>query len=128
MNSETISFRLLVVEDELLIAIELEDVLRALGCTVIGPVAKLVDAIELASTESLDAAILDVTIRGGQVFPVAEILLERDIPFVFASGYGDWALPENMRDRPRLTKPFTTAELEEQVKLLCAQAMKRKMR
>ncbi|MDC9808070.1 MULTISPECIES: response regulator [Rhizobium] len=111
-----------------MIAIELEDVLRALGCTVIGPVAKLVDAIELASTESLDAAILDVTIRGGQVFPVAEILLERDIPFVFASGYGDWALPENMRDRPRLTKPFTTAELEEQVKLLCAQAMKRKMR
>ncbi|WEA60840.1 response regulator [Rhizobium sp. BJ04] len=111
-----------------MIAIELEDVLRALGCTVIGPVAKLVDAIELARTESLDAAILDVTIRGGQVFPVAEILLERDIPFVFASGYGDWALPENMRDRPRLTKPFTTVELEEQIKLLCAQAMKRKMR
>jgi hypothetical protein len=52
-------------------------------------------------------AILDVTIRGGKVHPVAELLLARGIPFVFASGYGDWALPEALRDQPRLMKPFS---------------------
>jgi hypothetical protein len=71
----------------------------------------------------LDAAILDVRIRGGQVHPVAEELLARNIPFVLASGYGDWALPENLRDQPRLTKPFRQHHLEEQVRLLLAKAM-----
>jgi CBS domain containing-hemolysin-like protein len=66
------------------------------------------------------AAILDVAIRGGHVQPVAEQLLARGIPFVLASGYGDWSLPENLRDQLRLTKPFTPADLEQQVKLLCA--------
>ena len=120
--SQSAPFRILVVEDELLIAMEIEDVLQANLCEVVGPTARLTEALQLATDEALDAAILDVTISGGKVFPVADKLLQRGIPFLLSSGYGDWALPENLRDRPRLTKPFAIAELEEQVRLLCARA------
>jgi DNA-binding response OmpR family regulator len=89
---------------------------------IVGPVATLEKALKLAEEEEFDAAILDVTIRGGKVFPVAELLLRRGIPFVFASGYGDWALPEELRDKPRLTKPFTIGELEAQVRRLYGEA------
>jgi two-component SAPR family response regulator len=111
--------RILVVEDEMVIALEIEETLQALGCAVVGPVSKLDAALRLASEEALDAAFLDVTIRGGYVYPVAERLLARGIPFVLASGYGKWVLPETLRDQPRLTKPFTRQDLEEQIKLLC---------
>lgn len=82
----------------------IEDVLETLGCVIVGPVSKLEAAVQIAKGEQFDAAILDITIRGGQVFPVAEVLMERHIPFIFASGYGDWSLPENFRGRPRLVK------------------------
>jgi len=121
-NDPMAGCRVLVVEDEMLIAIEIEDTLKALGCAVVGPVGRLDAALELAANGAMDAAILDVTIRGGEVYPVAEKLLERRIPFILSSGYGDWALPKAMQDRPRLTKPFTSAELEEQVRRLCQAA------
>ena len=111
--------RILVVEDEMLIAVMIEEALQDLGCVVVGPVARLDAALRLARDEVLDAAILDVTIRGGQVYPVAEHLLARGIPFVLASGYGDWALPENLQDQPRLTKPFSARDIEKHVRLLC---------
>ena len=111
--------RILVVEDELLIAVLIEEFLQAHGCIVVGPASKLEVALRLADDEALDGAILDVTIRGGKVYPVADRLRARGIPFVLASGYGDWALPEGYRNLPRLTKPFTLLELEESVALLC---------
>lgn len=114
--------RVLVVEDEMLIAMSIEETLQGLGCVVVGPVGKLDDALRLAGDEALDAAVLDVTIRGGHVYPVAERLIARGVPFVLASGYGEWALPENLRDRPRLTKPFAPQELGEQARLLCGGA------
>ena len=116
--------RVLVVEDEALIAMDIEDALRALGCEVVGPTGMLAAALQLASGETLDAAILDVSIHGGKVFAVAERLMARGVPFILASGYSDWALPEPLRDRPRLTKPFTPAQLEEQMRLLCGSAAK----
>jgi len=91
-------------------------------------VATLEKALKLAGEEEFDAAILDVTIRGGKVYPVAELLLKRGIPFVFASGYGDWALPEELRDNPRLTKPFTAAALDEQLRSLYDEAESRRER
>jgi CheY-like chemotaxis protein len=112
--------RVLVVEDEMLIAMLIEEALQDLGCVVVGPVGKLDAALRLASEEALDAAVLDVTIRGGQVYPVAERLLARGIPFLLASGYGDWVLPESLRDQPRLTKPFTQHDLEGHVRRLCS--------
>jgi DNA-binding response OmpR family regulator len=116
MSNDTIAgCRVLVVEDEMLIAMEVEDALQALGCQILGPVATVDRALKLALEETFDAAVLDVTIRGGNAYPVAEVLLARGIPFVFASGYGDWALPETLRNQPRLTKPFTAAQLEEQI-------------
>jgi CheY-like chemotaxis protein len=111
--------RILVVEDDMLIAVFLEETLRDLGCVVVGPVSKLERALQLATDEVLDAAILDVTIRGGHVFSAAERLRDRGIPFALATGYGDWALPDSMQGQPRLTKPFTSKELEKQVKVLC---------
>lgn len=119
MSTSLAGYRILVVEDDMMIALGIEETLQALGCLVIGPVAKLEMALRLASDEVLDAAILDVTIRGGDVFPVAERLMSRDVPFAFASGYGDWALPETFRNQDRLTKPFSTQELERRVQSLC---------
>lgn len=104
--------RVLVVEDEALIALFLEEELLAVGCAVIGPVSKLDAAVKLAKEEQLDAAILDVTVRGGDTFPVATILTDRGTPFIFATGYGEWTLPDAFRGKPVLKKPFSFAELE----------------
>jgi len=125
-DNEIAGRRILVVEDEMLIAMVIEDALQASGGKIVGPVATLEKALKLAEEEKFDAAILDVTIRGGKVYPVAELLLARGIPFVFASGYGDWALPEALRDKPRLMKPFTAAELEEQIRLLYGEVQTRR--
>ena len=114
--------RILVVEDETLIAVAIEDVLQGLGCVVVGPVGKLDAALRLARDEALDAAVLDVTIRGGHAYAVADQLHARGVPFVLASGYGGWALPESLQSRPRLTKPFTAQALQEQVRSLVAGA------
>ena len=112
--------RILVVEDDMMIAVLIEQVLQDLGCIVVGPAGRLDAALRLAGSEALDAAILDVNIRGELVYPVAEQLRTRGIPFVLASGYGDWALPPAFRSQPRLTKPFTYDDIEAQMRLLCS--------
>lgn len=118
-GEDTGTRRVLVVEDEILIAMMIEDALTEFGCEIVGPVSTLEAALKLARNETLDAAFLDVTIRGGEVFPVAEILMKRGIPFVFSSGYGDWALPEAFKGQHRLTKPFTCVELHLMIRSLC---------
>ncbi|TJZ91866.1 response regulator [Paracoccus gahaiensis] len=105
----------LVVEDELLILLEIEDTLSNLGAEVVGPASHVDAALHLATEASLDAAILDVNIKGGNTFAVADVLAERGIPFVFCTGYSAWVIEERHRDRPRLTKPYTAKELERQV-------------
>jgi CheY-like chemotaxis protein len=107
--------QVLVVEDEMTIVVILEDTLLGLGAQVVGPVARLDTALRLAKEAPIDAALLDVNIRGGNSYPVADILAERGIRFAFSTGYSDWALEERHRDRPRLTKPFTSKGLEIQV-------------
>ena len=120
MNADGLAgLRVLVVEDETVIAVLIEEALLELGCIVIGPVGKLDAALRLADSEQLDGAILDVTIRGGNVYPVAHRLAARGIWFVLASGYGNWALPKSLQGQHRLTKPFTRRELEATVRLLC---------
>ncbi len=107
--------RILVVEDSPLIAAVLEDMLGDMGCVVIGPTGNMAFAVDLAKAEALDAAIIDLNIRGGKVYPVAEVLRDRDVPFLLASGYADWTLREDFKDRPRLTKPYDAQTVEQKL-------------
>lgn len=123
-NGDVSGCRVLVVEDEALIAVLIEDILAEMGCEIVGPIAKLEAALQTAKQGGFDIAILDITIRGGKVYPVAEELIAKGVPFVLATGYGDWALPAPLRDKRRITKPFTATELQEQVRLLCTEALR----
>jgi DNA-binding response OmpR family regulator len=98
--------RVLVVEDELMIADLWEGILTAAGCAVLGPFSRLAPALVCISAESaIDAALLDVQLHGETILPVAEALAARDVPFLFATGYGAGGVPARFRDRPILTKP-----------------------
>ncbi|MBP1475873.1 response regulator [Frateuria sp. MAH-13] len=104
-------WRILLVEDEMLVAMLLEDMLSEAGHTIIGPMARIDQAVEAARTETVDLAILDVNVAGEEVYPVAEALAAREIPFAFATGYGAHGLREPWQDRPTLQKPFHRADL-----------------
>lgn len=112
--------RVLVVEDEMLVAIALEDHLTGLGCEVLGPVATVADALDLLGEASVDVAVLDVNLGGEAVFPVAEHLAGRAVPFVFATAYGVAGLPEGYLGRPLLEKPYAEAALEDALRRLLA--------
>lgn len=112
MNMSLGGKRVLVVEDEMLLALDLEEGLRDAGCEVVGPAGSLRSALRLAENSEIDAAILDVNLAGERVFPVAQILTERGIPFVFATAYAgsDELYPLEVRDVPRLSKPYTVGQ------------------
>ncbi len=112
MTQFTTGLRLLVVEDEYLIQMLLCDMLNELGYTVAAAVGTIAEAIELATHGDFNAAILDVNIDGQEIFPVAEILERRDLPFIFVTGYGETSLPARFRDRPALQKPFQADDLK----------------
>lgn len=105
--------RVLVVEDEAMIAMLVEDMVLDFGSEVVGPVATMDDAINLARSAELDAAILDINVGGSVIFPVADILSERGIPLIFATGYASNGLPPRFQDSPTLPKPFSYQSLEE---------------
>lgn len=99
--------RILIVEDEYLLADDLSETLVEAGAEVLGPIASIEDATAfIAGEAAIDAAVLDVNLRGDMVFPVADALRARGIPFAFATGYDEWALPERFADAPRVEKPF----------------------
>ena len=101
--------KVLVVEDEYLVAALMEDMLASAGCVVAGPIPRLAQALDAASSEACDVAVLDVNLAGERVYPVADILAQRNVPFVFVTGYG--VLPGEYANRPRLCKPFKMADL-----------------
>jgi DNA-binding response OmpR family regulator len=103
--------RVLVVEDELLVAMLVETALEDESCTVVGPYGGLHEALEAARGEALDLAILDINLGGELVFPVAEILAGRGVPFLLLSGYGEVALPRDRRHWPICSKPFNLHDL-----------------
>jgi CheY-like chemotaxis protein len=98
--------RILVVEDELMIRMLLEDMLKDLGYTIAAEAGRMDEALHAAKTADIDVAILDVDLGGQPISPVADALVARGTPFVFATGYGERGLPEPYRDRPTLKKPF----------------------
>ena len=102
--------RVLVVEDEALIAAMVEDMLVDLGAVVVGPAATIERGLAFATNEELDAALLDVNIRAARIDPVAAVLRSRGIPVVFATGYGQSAFAQST-GAPILEKPYTQEKL-----------------
>ncbi len=103
--------RVLVVEDEYLIRMLLEDMLADLGYGVAAAVGTVAEASEVAASAEFSVAILDVNLDGQEIFPVADILARRSLPFVFVTGYGERSLPDRYRNRPALQKPFHAEQL-----------------
>lgn len=110
--------RILIVEDEMLVAMNIEDMLLDSGHEVAGIANRLEPALALARDGAFDVAVLDVNLAGDRSFPVADLLIERGIPFLFATGYGLGGIEEKYRDRPVLQKPFRAAELAAMVEAL----------
>ena len=103
--------RVLVVEDEGVVAMVLEDYLLELGYAVAGVAARLELGLQLAQEAAIDLAILDVNLAGKLSYPIAQLLHARGIPFLFATGYGTAGRPDEFRDIPTLTKPYGIDDL-----------------
>jgi CheY-like chemotaxis protein len=105
-------YRILIAEDNLFAAIELEQYLMDLGCQVVGPAATVDDALRLVKEERLEGALLDLNLRGQSALPVARELIARGIPLILTTGYEDSGIPAELASVPRLHKPFLEAELK----------------
>lgn len=104
--------RILVVEDEMLVAMELEGLLRALGCSVLGPVPDVGRALTLLERERPDAALLDLNLNGQSVVPVAAALSAKGVPFMLVTGYSRRRAEEPvLQNAMRLSKPINEQEL-----------------
>jgi CheY-like chemotaxis protein len=106
--------RVLVVEDESLVAMLLETILEDMGCVPVGPASTVEEGLAMTIDGApLDAALLDVNVAGREVFPIANALRERGVPFVFSTGYGEGGLPDDWRGHPTVQKPFTENAIRE---------------
>jgi DNA-binding response OmpR family regulator len=104
--------RILVIEDEGPVALMIEDMLIELGFEIAASIARIGEAERRAPTIQADLAILDVNLDGHPVFPVARILHERGMPFIFSTGYGGGSLPPEFAHCAVLAKPFALADLQ----------------
>ncbi len=104
--------RVLVVEDEALVAMFVEDMMTDIGHEVGAVVSRMAEALDAASTGTFDFAIIDVNLDGKPSYPIAELLKERGIPFAFATGYGANGLNPKFAGTPVLSKPFARADLQ----------------
>jgi DNA-binding response OmpR family regulator len=111
---DLVGLRILVAEDDLLVADLICEGLESFGCIALGPVARVQAALDLAAVESLDGALLDVNLAGELSFPVATALGARNVPVVFLTGYDDAAIfPRALLSVPRIAKPFHYKTLAE---------------
>ncbi|HEY2660162.1 MAG TPA: response regulator [Caulobacteraceae bacterium] len=114
--------RLLVVEDEAVIALMIENMLDTFGCVVVDVASTLSRGLAIACNEALplDGAILDINLGGEHVYPVAERLRKRHVPFIFSTGYGRPGLATSFANVPTLSKPYEPEDLEEMlVSVIC---------
>jgi len=112
MNADGQKRRVLVIEDEALVAMLIEDMIHDSGDEMAGSASKLTDAVALAQGTQADVALLDINLGGALAYPVADVLRERGVPIVFTSGYGSAGLIERFQDCPMLDKPFDQYSLE----------------
>jgi DNA-binding response OmpR family regulator len=110
--------KVLVVEDEPIVAFQIEDILREAGFEIVGCVGSLEKALAALKIGDCDIAVLDANLRGDSVAPVAMALQQRGTPFLFVSGYERVYLPESLPDAPLLSKPFEPGELVDAVRQL----------
>ena len=103
--------RVFIVEDEALILDTLQDMLEGLGCQVVESALRVDEALSKLVGLDFDVAVLDVNVAGTRIDPVADLLADRGMPFLFASGYGRGSLPAAHRERVLLTKPYRTVDL-----------------
>jgi CheY-like chemotaxis protein len=103
--------RVLVVEDEVLVAWVLEEMLTELECKVVGPAARVSQALAMVSAEEIDLAILDINLNGQKSYPVADALTAHGVPFAFSTGYNADSMPDNYRGFPMLQKPYSQSDL-----------------
>jgi CheY-like chemotaxis protein len=120
MNTDATQRRILVVEDEALVAMLVEDALTDAGFAVLGPARSVAQALEMLRGAAPDAAVLDLNLGGENSLAVAEALAARGIPFVVATGYGAAGLPAHLRHIPVLPKPYDPADLTVAIERLCA--------
>jgi CheY-like chemotaxis protein len=113
--------RVLVVEDEIIVSWLLQDMLEDLGCEVVGPAARVDQALAMIETEDLDAVLLDLNLDGERSYPVADALVARGVPFVFATGHAKNRLLEGYQIFPVLQKPFHRLEVVDVLAKLLAQ-------
>ena len=118
LDKRAAPLRVLIVEDEFLLSSLLTQDLRTAGFEIVGPCSSLATALQAAGNENFDAAILDINLRGELVYPVAEKLAEREIPFVFLSGYATANMPEEFRGYPRIAKPAPPGTVLRMVKMI----------
>ena len=119
MNDVTSQRCVLIVEDEMSLALLLEDILEDAGYRVL-KAARLPAAVALAESAPIDGAILDINLAGTEGFPVADVLRARGIPFLFTSGYGCKGLPPRYQQSPMLQKPYDHAQLRKALATLFA--------
>ena len=105
--------RILVVEDDYLVAMIIVDLLEDAGAEVLGPIGSVEEAITFIEdgSQPFDSAVLDVNLHGRRSYPIADVLVARSVGFVFATGYGGAILEEKYRRHPRCEKPFDQATL-----------------
>ena len=115
MNADGQKCRVLVVEDEALVAMLIEDMILDSGDEMVGSACRLSDALVLAQETRADVALLDINLGGALAYPVADVLRERGVPIVFTSGYGSAGLIERFQDCPILDKPFDQPSLEQAI-------------
>jgi DNA-binding response OmpR family regulator len=108
--------RVLIAEDEFLVGIQLEADLRSAGCSTIGPFNTLQVATQASRRERFDVALLDINLNGTMVYPLADELSARGLPFVFLSGYISADLPERFRQSPQILKPHDPAALMKELR------------
>jgi DNA-binding response OmpR family regulator len=130
MTDETISvvgiseplagLKLLLVEDDPLVALELDELIRALGGDVVGPFSRLVSALEALQREFIVGAVLDVRLDGERTFPIIDIFLNRADPVLLVTGCAEESLPDKYRGLPRLRKPFDLLEFEQMIRTVFA--------
>jgi CheY-like chemotaxis protein len=104
--------KVLVVEDEMMIAMLIEDMLDEFGCKLVGPATSVPHALALIGNESIELAVLDLNLDGKDTYAIADALQRKNVPFVFATGYGSTGLRPEYGNRPVLQKPFQQKDLE----------------